>query len=169
MNIVCIKFFVYISDEALLHYQGVNMKSVILVLVLLVSSSCAKYLTRNPSEQVFTDNIIEKMMPNGHWDLSLYSEKDCSDKIATDQGNTGINIIDKPFSELFKPTVDNSNDPILLKRCNDIFQSRLETRASVLCANEGHTFYACNLVNGSTPERDNTKLVYTCYSKCKSK
>lgn len=123
----------------------------ILLLCLLVTS-CGLMKPTRVVEETFSDEIHEKLMSNGHWDLSLYSHMNCADKIRNDEGAPkGVDV----------------NDPELTKRCGEIFKSRIVERANTLCAGEPSKLYGCNVNNeAEAPIGQSLKLVLSCYSKC---
>lgn len=126
------------------------MKSVLLLaLVSILTASCGSHARY--------DNVRERMLPNGDWEIALYSTSTCLDKL----GKTGVS----PYRDMFNRAVATAETE---DQCDAIASKMIKEKAADLCANVAFKLYSCSLkgFSGSYGEYNTPSLVGTCYNKC---
>lgn len=143
------------------------MKSLFSVLFLVIFTSCA----------TVKDNFYtrEKMLPNGNWQLNLYSLRPCA-SILNDQSKAAdgtkkdseINIFNKSLSEIIHPK-RTEDDPEIYKKCVDLFKQNMAARAKSLCPDGNYELYGCVQVREESLDQyySDGEWVLGCYLKCK--
>lgn len=144
------------------------MKILLSVLCLLVLSSCAT----NVKDSFYTR---ERMLPNGNWELNLYSVRACTDILA-DQSEASdgtkkepvIKIFSKSLSDLIHPQ-RTEEDPELYNKCVNLFKQSMAPRSKALCSNGDFELYGCVQVREESLDLyyNGGAWVMGCYLKCK--
>lgn len=143
------------------------MKILVSVFCLIVLSSCA----------TIKDNFYtrERMLPNGNWELNLYSVRACTsildDKSKESDGTKKepeIKIFSKSLSEIIHPK-RTEDDPELYNKCVELFKQSMAPRSKSLCSNGDYELYGCVQVREETLDQyySDGQWVLGCYLKCK--
>lgn len=144
------------------------MKILLSVCCILILGSCAT----NVKDNFYTR---EKMLPNGNWELNLYSIRSCADILA-DQSKVSegskkepeTNIFNKSLSDIIHPK-KTEEDPEFYNKCVDLFKQSMAPRSKALCSNGSYELYGCVQVREESLDQyySDGQWVLGCYLKCK--
>lgn len=150
------------------HSQELRMKFLSLICCSLLLASCA-------TDRSYSFHTTERMLPNGNWELNLYSTGTCQEIIA-EQVAGSSKTSDKPEVGLFNKSLSDiihpkriEEDPEMYNKCIEVFKQNMAPRAKSLCSNNAYELYGCVHVKREELESSyqNSTWVMGCYLKCK--